>query len=425
MLIGNGKGFPGMYNNVITQLIFAALSVYLLIDAINGFFILSFGIDTQLSVLYKSLMLALLLVYLSLNNVKALLVIVGLYCTLLLGEALAILMLRSSATYMSFVVQHAVKVVTPLVLFLFLLDRYNKDDQLYLKIERVIFINCGIFLLNILLGWLGIGFSTYGGTVSATSIGVKGFFYAGNEISALMIVFAGFYLAKSYLKSKAQFLCLVLLWLSIGFLISTKTAILSVIILVFVIPIVLEGRRIFQFNNTPSLVFYTLLVAVALQGLLIYQAFEGTLLFNKLSFFLSRGGWVGLILSGRDQFVTVMWDYFIAAESVLSMLIGNGVSYYADHIKYSSEMDLPDMFFWHGIVGVMITLGIFMMMTFHSAANFFKQFYPYARVVFLINVLLLIISNLSGHIFTSGMLAFLWPCFAIMAKYSPPKAASV
>ena len=414
-----------MNHNFLAKIILALLSIFLLIDAINGLFVLSFGIETQLSVLYKALILMLLLIYLSLHNVKALMVIVGLYVTLLLGEALAIVMLRSSAAYVGFVVQHAVKVITPLVLFFFLLDRYKRDDQLYLKLEQVMFINCGIFLANILLGWFGVGFSTYGGGVSATSIGVKGFFYAGNEISAMMIVFAGFYLARSYTQSKLRFIFVAVMWLCVGVLISTKTAILSVIILVFAIPMVLEGRRIFQFNNTPSLVFYTLLVAVAFQGLLIYQAFEGTLLFNKLSFFLAKGGWVGLILSGRDQFVTVMWDYFIAAESVSSMLIGNGVSYYADHIKYSSEMDLPDMFFWHGIVGVMITLGIFLMLTFYSAANFFKQLYPYARVVFLINVLLLIISNLSGHIFTSGMLAFLWPCFAIMAKYSPPKAASV
>ena len=414
-----------MNHNFLAKIILALLSIFLLIDAINGLFVLSFGIETQLSVLYKALILTLLLIYLSLHNVKALMVIVGLYVTLLLGEALAIVMLRSSAAYVGFVVQHAVKVITPLVLFFFLLDRYKRDYQLYLKLEQVMFINCGIFLANILLGWFGIGFSTYGGGVSATSIGVKGFFYAGNEISAMMIVFAGFYLARSYMQSKLRFIFVAVMWLCVGVLISTKTAILSVIILAVAIPMVLEGRRIFQFNNTPSLVFYTLLVAVAFQGLLIYQAFEGTLLFNKLSFFLAKGGWVGLILSGRDQFVTVMWDYFIAAESVSSMLIGNGVSYYADHIKYSSEMDLPDMFFWHGIVGVMITLGIFLMLTFYSAANFFKQLYPYARVVFLINVLLLIISNLSGHIFTSGMLAFLWPCFAIMAKYSPPKAASV
>jgi hypothetical protein len=414
-----------MNHNFLAKIILALLSIFLLIDAINGLFVLSFGIETQLSVLYKALILTLLLIYLSLHNVKALMVIVGLYVTLLLGEALAIVMLRSSAAYVGFVVQHAVKVITPLVLFFFLLDRYKRDYQLYLKLEQVMFINCGIFLANILLGWFGIGFSTYGGGVSATSIGVKGFFYAGNEISAMMIVFAGFYLARSYTQSKLRFIFVAVMWLCVGVLISTKTAILSVIILAVAIPMVLEGRRIFQFNNTPSLVFYTLLVAVAFQGLLIYQAFEGTLLFNKLSFFLAKGGWVGLILSGRDQFVTVMWDYFIAAESVSSMLIGNGVSYYADHIKYSSEMDLPDMFFWHGIVGVIITLGIFLMLTFYSAANFFKQLYPYARVVFLINVLLLIISNLSGHIFTSGMLAFLWPCFAIMAKYSPPKAASV
>ncbi len=413
-----------MRSDFICKLIFGCLSLYLLVDSVNGFFVLSLGLDTKLSVLYKSFVLLLLLVYLSLHNLKGVLVVVGFYLFLLLGETFAVVLLRASADYIGFVIQHAVKVVTPLLLFYFLLDRSDKDRQIYVKLEKVISINCVVLLVNILIGFFGYGFSTYGGSVAGDAIGVKGFFYAGNEISALMIIFAGFYMAKSYLKSKLQFLCFALLWLAVGFLISTKTSILSVILLVFAIPIVLEGRRIFKFNNTPSLFLYALLSAAAFQGFLVYQAFQGTLLFDKLVFFFGKGGWLGVILSGRDKFVMTMWDYFLAAEPVGSMLIGNGVSYYADHVKYSSEMDLPDMFFWHGITGVLITLSIFTMMTFYSVTNFFKRSYPYARVVLLINLLLLIISNFSGHIFTSGMLAFLWPCFAIMAKYSKQRVGA-
>ena len=414
-----------MNHNSLAKIILALLSIFLLIDAINGFFVLSLGIDSHLSVLYKALMLILLLIYLGLHNVKALMVIVGLYATLLLGEALAIVMLRSSATYLSFVVQHAVKVVTPLVLFFFLLDRYKRDTQLYLKLERVMFINCGIFLANIFLGWFGVGFSTYGGAVSATSIGVKGFFYAGNEISALMVVFAGFYLGRSYIQSKLKFIFVAVMWLCVGVLISTKTSILSAVVLVFVIPLIYEGRRIFSFTSSPSLIFYTALITISFQAFTLYQEFQETLLFGKLQFFFLKGGWLTVIFSGRDQFMLAMWEYFLAAESVMSMLIGNGVSYYADHIKYSVELDLFDMFFWHGVFGVVITLAIFLTMTWPSAAYFFKKSHPYARVVFSINLLLLVVSNFSGHVFTSGMLAFLWPCFAIMAKCSPPKGASV
>ena len=98
------------------------------------------------------------------------------------------------------------------------------------------------------------------------------------------------------------------------------------------------------------------------------------------------------------------------------MIFGNGVSYYGDRTVYSTELDFVDMFFWHGITGVLISLFIFSALSGHAAQYYRDKQYLFARTVLLTNLLLLFIANLSGHVFTSGMLAFLWPCFAIIAK---------
>jgi hypothetical protein len=414
-----------MNDNFLAKIILGLLSVFLLVDSLNGFLVMSFGLDIKLSVIYKSIVLMLVALYLVRFNIGSIILALAFYFLLMLGESGSIFSLTASASKLGFLVQHITKVITPFLVFCFLLDRSWRDSHFYTKIQQVIKVNCIIFLGNMLVGFLGFGFSTYGGVVSATSIGVKGFFYAGNEISTLLVLFSGFYLSKTYLRSKLTFVFLSVFWVGIGLLISTKTAMLAVVILAFAIPVVFEGKRLFTLRSTPSILYVSLLLLILVQAVLLIDAFKDTLIFDRLEFFFQKTGIWGVLLSGRDIFFFGMWDLYEEAESVFSLLFGNGISYYADYIKYSVEMDLPDMFFWHGIIGVLITLFIFATLTRLAFTNAFHKSYPYGTVILLTNVLLLLISNLSGHVFTSGMLGFLWPCVAIMAKYSASASTHV
>ena len=411
-------------HKILAKIILSLLSVFLLIDSVNGF-LLNQGVDAKISVLYKSCVLSLLIVYLVKYKLSAVLLIVGMIFLLLIGESSTIFLLESSGGYLAFVVQHIAKLMTPVLLFLFLLDRAKRGQQLYVTVERVILWNCFIFLSNIFAGLLGFGFSTYGGTPDDGGIGLKGFFYAGNEISTLLILFAGFYLARAYLVSKTLFIGLALFWISIGFLISTKTAMLSSLILVAIVPVVLEGKRLFLLNNLASVIFISVLLVIFSQAFLLYEAFSETLIFDRLAFFYEKNGLFGLIFSGRDKFLESMWGQYDKSLSVFSLLFGKGVSFYAAVTRYSVELDFVDMFFWHGIVGVTVILYIFVLLTSYAGKNCFNPDYPLAAVVLSLNLLLVVISNFSGHVFTSGMLGFLWPCVAIMAKYSASASTHV
>ena len=122
-----------------------------------------------------------------------------------------------------------------------------------------------------------------------------------------------------------------------------------------------------------------------------------------------------MILSDRDKYLANLLELFFYKDSFFNLFFGKGASFYADKIKVSSELDLPDVFFWQGIIGVFIVLYIFFQLTKQSLKGFTGSLYPYAPVVLITNMLLFVIANMAGHVFTSGMLGFIWPCFCVLA----------
>jgi len=335
-----------------------------------------------------------------------------------LGEIVSIFLLDTDGNKISFLFQHILKVLTPLILLFFLIDRSKKDRLFFTRILTVIQINGLVFLCNMLAGVFGFGFSTYG-QGGENTIGSKGYFYAGNEISALLVVFCAFYLARAYLNNKFYYILLSILSIGIGLLVSTKTSMLAVVLLVFLVPVLYEGRRLFLLNNIPSIVFVLTLLIISVQAFVIFEAFMNAPVYSRFLFFFEKHGLAGLLLSGRDTFLTELWLLFFQKDLFLGFLFGHGVSYYAEFAKYSVEMDFFDMFFWHGLLGIFILLIVFVHLSYKSWVNFSDNAYPFARVILATNMMLLAISNFSGHIFTSGMLAFIWPCFVMLAYYDP------
>ncbi|MDC1314370.1 O-antigen ligase family protein [Pseudomonadales bacterium] len=408
--------------NLISKFVFLQLSFYLVVDSLNGYMMLGLGVDAGLSALYKSVLLTILLIYLSVFLPKRLLFLLAAICLLSLGEIASIFLLDTNGSKISFLFQHILKVLTPLILLFFLIDRLEKDRLFFVRILTVIQINGLVFLCNMLAGAFGLGFSTYG-QGGENAIGSKGYFYAGNELSALLVVFGAFYLARAYLNNKFHFIVLAILSIAVGLLVSTKTSMLAVVLLIIIMPVLYEGRRLFLLNNIPSIIFALTLSTVLVQALVIFEAFTNAPVYSRFLFFFERHGLAGLLLSGRDTFLTELWLLFSQKDLFLGFLFGHGVSYYAEFTKYSVEMDFLDMFFWHGLSGVFVLLIVFFHLSYKSWINFSDKTYPFARIILVTNMMLLAISNFSGHIFTSGMLAFIWPCFVMLAYYDPRRIA--
>ena len=408
--------------NLVSRLVFPLLSVFLAVDSLNGFMMLGLGLDASLSAIYKSFLLSILMIYLCLFLPRKMIVILVAFCALSLGEIVSVFSLDTNGGKLSFLFQHILKVLSPLILFYFLIDRLKRDTDFFARILAVIKINGFIFLSNMLAGYFGLGFSTYG-QGGENSVGSKGYFYAGNEISALLVVFCAFFVASAYIRNRLNYALMSILYISIGFLVSTKTAILASVLLVFLIPALYEGRRIILLNNMTSIIFSLSIMIIFIQAVVIYEAFKNTPIYSRLFFIFENNGVVGLLFSARDMFIGELWSLFVGKSYVFGIFLGHGISYYADFTKYSVEMDMLDMFFWHGLTGVATLMIVFVYLTHWSWAHFANDRYPFARIVLVTNLMLLAISNLSGHIFTSGMLAFIWPCFAILSYYDPSRLA--
>ena len=404
-----------MNNKQLNRIIIFLLSFYLLIDATNGFLTLRLGLDVKLSVLYKSVILLLVIIAVIKNKPRYLIGGLILFLVLFFSEFLAIYTGKTTGDKLAFTIQHIIKVLTYLVLFIYLKIIIDKDPLYIKKVEKIIQINCAVYLTNIFLGIAGFGFSTYGGDVNESSVGVKGFFYAGNEISMLMVVFSAYVLGKSYYKSKKLYLFWALLWIIVGFAISTKTAMAANLLLVIFIPIAIEGRTLINFSNKKSYYFAAFLTSFFISSFMVVSWFVETNIYLRLMYVFRKQGLIGILMSNRDLYLGNLLDFFFTKESMLSLLFGNGISLYADNLKYSAELDLPDIFFWQGIFGVIIVLCIFLSITKPAFVRFMGVAYPYAPVVLITNILLFIISNISGHVLTSGMLGFLWPCFCVLA----------
>ena len=88
--------------NLISKFVFLQLSFYLVVDSLNGYMMLGLGVDAGLSALYKSVLLTILLIYLSVFLPKRLLFLLAAICLLSLGEIASIFLLDTNGSKISF-----------------------------------------------------------------------------------------------------------------------------------------------------------------------------------------------------------------------------------------------------------------------------------------------------------------------------------
>lgn len=406
-------------------LIFGMLNFYLLIDMINGFFVLGLGIDIKLSVLYKAIILLLMLVSWTSRSPKYLLYFLTFVLLFTWSEVFYMMSGQSSGSQFGFAAQHVIKLITPFIAFFFLY-RLVQEDAAYLdKIKSVIHINIAVFLLNMLLGVAGLGFSTYQSGYE-DGIGIKGFFYAGNETSMVWIVLSAYILNRLYVYGyRLGYMVAAILVLFIGVMISTKTSILATMVLIVFTPVFIEKGNLF---NPRKAIFYFFIGFICLVSFAIYQMVEQVLdsaFTDRIRFFYNKRGLLGIVLSGRELFFSDLFAIMMQEDSFFRVLFGMGVSIYADadislftvNVKVDSELDIPDIFFWHGMLGVCVIMYLFFRMIAPSLSTFWSKEHSHSSSIFMTNIMLFVIANVAGHVFTSGMLGFLWAGYNVLALH--------
>ena len=172
------------YNNI-DQFLWKMFSIWLVIDSITGFF-LSFGTNTPLSQIFKLILLTFVVIRLSkIKNILIYSFICILYISIyFLHTALINIDFFSPILFLS-------KFLSLIFFYCYFKFSINHFPELTIhKAFKVLIISWIIIVLNIILGLMGFGIPSYG--EDGEGMGVKGFFYAANELGGILAVLVPF-----------------------------------------------------------------------------------------------------------------------------------------------------------------------------------------------------------------------------------------
>ena len=381
------------------------------IDMLNGIFLKN-GIVLPLSFgqFFKIIILLFVLVRLSIKPAKLIFVFASF--SLLLAPTFYQLYIGNKGVSLLFDIIKISKYITPLVCFMFFVDVIKNDHQKNINlIFKLVNFSYLILIGNIFLKYIGLGYPMY----EDGKIGSKGFFYAGNEISALLIILSSIIAYRLWMNnSKLKYFLFLLLNIVVGVTVSSKTAILGVIIVFLLLPI----RGSFIKINIKKLLIIVSSVFVIIPSIIIYywDYILKSTIFIRLNYFWNEVDILTFLLSNRNNFFNDAFDIYKENYNLFEKTIGVGQSRYEYlNNNITVEIDIIDIFFSLGFIGLILFL-LFNVYLFIQSINFKRtQINIYSGFVFLMGFILFIISTTAGHVYSSGMPAvFIGLLFSLM-----------
>lgn len=372
----------------------------LLIDSINGA-LLNANIPVQISMVFKLILIIYLLKYYAKypNNTSRI-VFTVVYFIFLLIYFISIGVESISASFSPYLRFF----IMPLSMLYF--TQKVKQDPIAVESfgRKVFIINAFVLAANIVLSIMGYGYHSYG--EDEDGIGNKGFFYAANEVSSLIILLFGmcaYYARLRYSNIKFYAIVGVLFILAVSF--GTKTGMLGFLLVVlYIISHSAQSKK----QNKIVLICGSVLM---LLGLFYYGyklTSESGILDRWMYFFDRSDDVFAFLLSDRDLYWQEEKQDLMKAGWV-GWIFGLGDN-------RTVEMDPFDVLLNYGIVGLFVIYPVWYRMikkTYKCAKT-----NPFAKFVLFVDIELLCISTLSGHTIMSGMLTPFLALFNAMALMS-------
>lgn len=412
----SNSAFSSSMQPALDRLLCRLIPWFLLIDCLNGALLQTLGSSYGLAAGYKLILLLLMALSLTLQQPRWLLLIVVSWLALLIGPMLQWPALQARWALAD--LQLTLKLLSPLLALGYLYALAQRSfTQAAKLLKHSLLVSSLVLLLNALAGIAGFGFTAYQPLegVAQSFLGIKGFFYSTNELSAVLLVLTAALLCLSWQHKRYYALvsgCALLLALSL----LTKTGLFGVILLVLLVPLLLQQRDFWQAKRK---LLGLLVLAVVLVLLLVIFNGEALLkllgIYDKLSFVYQQRGISGIVLSSRDYYAGRIWQLSSEQYSMLERLLGVGQGGVALYLKkYFAELDWFDLLVFYGIAGMSLFVVVFAVFIRHSWRLCNSGA---GRVLLLLNLLLLVVSSLAGHILTSGMLWLPWAlCNALLVQ---------
>jgi O-antigen ligase-like membrane protein len=386
------------------------MSTYLLVDAISGVLMAAGAQQALLSQAWKVLILLLIFAW-ALRSSPGLATILTVMIVWILAGPLLRLFLGGDSTRFLGDLSAAMKAATPLIVLGYCNQlQFREFSTLRTWLRRALWLGSAIMLVNIVLGLSGFGYATYD-YESATSgdIGVKGFFYAGNEVSATFVVLAAFVLMEVWNGRRGLYAPVALAVVVAAFTIGTKTAILSSVLLSFGLPLFYYRGNVLKVSLPGALAYFAALGLLAWGAIEVWLILQISGLAPKVEGVLAAQGLIGVIFSGRDQYAAATLSALLQYGTPIDVLAGlgrEGLLLWSG--REGAEIDPLDLYLWFGVPGVSIGMLIYLVMLYVAVRGFGDRDNRAAPAVLLTNLLLILISISSGHVVLAGMVGIAW-----------------
>jgi hypothetical protein len=387
------------------SLVFMLMGGFLLVDSLVGFIEIYLGIHLKVSLLYKSPVLLFILVVIALRDLRLFLVILAFILTFLIGPIIKLIQFADIKSFF-FDITLFLKMLSPfLYMKYFMLVAKERPHLLMKHGPSIMLFNYIVIVINIILGLMGFGYSTYSGGGGASNIGVNGFFSAGNELSAVFIVLSAYILVKAMQKSLSTYLLFCLFTMGMGVLISTKTSILSSILLCILIPFAMDRKSVLKVTPLKIILTTIAFSAIVYAAILSVYILRESGLWHRIEWFYKQHGLLRVILSGREIFARDLLTIY-SESSWYELLFGLSTATLDNFwlpLKASAEIDPIDVLVTFGLFGLVTALAIqlYLLTTAFLFWKTDKKSVAAAGIVSL--VLLELLAFTSGHIWLSGM----------------------
>ena len=398
--MNNEKTTKNIYLYMLDRIVFILLYMMLFIDILNGYCIhQNISLPISVSQLYKLLFLSFVLISFLFSSPKRVGYIFLMFLLLFSGPLTSFILYGSNGFLKEIVL--IFKLLTSIITYFYFRNLIYRDSCFFMShIKRLVFLNFLVITANMFLGSLGFGYEQYTDYSTGASIGTVGYFYAGNELSILMIIIFSLISVFVWMKYQKSYMFLSLLLLFLSLLKATKAAILGVVIVIVGVPFWIGFRRkVYKYLVANLLAF----VVLPIISCLLYVGLIQTGLYNKLLTSFNKYDIITFLYSNRNNFASNGWDVFNNKYSFFEKLFGVGQERYLELSSKAAEIDFVDMLFYYGYIGCLFLLTIVIIMLYKSYSRIRNRSFVFSRYSFFMILLLFFISLTAGHTFFSGL----------------------
>ncbi|WP_460478101.1 O-antigen ligase family protein [Bowmanella dokdonensis] len=370
-----------------------AVSVFLLVDSINGLLVLKMGMPSVFSVVFKQGVLLLLIFYALQYSRKSALMIGIVLLVALVWALLRFVLLDSVAFFFS--LQEAFKALY-FFFVLFALSRFNSVNEFHVRL--VLYAYLLTLVLNVVSSYVGIGYFSYG------NYGAKGFLYGGNATSSIIIICSAYFLVSAYRRSVTLYLLTLSLMLFLSLIMGTKSGILGVFLCAVLV-------LLFNFNAKTLAVVLLLVSVFIMLGVTVFDKVLDSSIVERLVYFYEVGGLERALLSGREGKFMVIMPTFLSG-SLQFILLGMHNNDLERLSETRIELDFFDMLVYFGLP---LTLFIFFLHTIVFLKLWKLRNSPVALSALISSITLLLVSSVAGHVMFNGIVTPAWGAFVALA----------